>query len=259
MRKYLLVTMALAGLMAVSVAGIASAGGNKEKACISNLCFEAGGKFTPKGLSKKKLTPIALIAEGKVKTTDGTHPPALNKVVLETDKNGEVNVKGYPTCKSGQLQSRDTKAAKKACPKAIIGHGNTTAEVKFEEQAPVTVHSQLLVFNGGVKGGTTTLYIHAYFSDPIPGAIVTTVKIKKHKHGRYGTQSIATIPKIANGAGSITQFKLKIDKKYTYKGKKVSVLTAKCPDGRLQAHAVGEFEGGPKLTTEFVRPCTGVN
>ena len=83
------------------------------------------------------------------------------------------------------------------------------------------------------------------------------MKIKKHKHGRYGLKSVFAIPKIANGNGSITQFKLKINKKFTYKGKKVSVLTAKCPDGRLQAHAVSEFDGGPKLTTEFVRPCIG--
>ncbi|MFN8216744.1 MAG: hypothetical protein U0R71_09120 [Solirubrobacterales bacterium] len=243
--------------MAVSVAGIASAGGSKEEACVANLCFKAGGGFSPKKLSKSKQTPIALIAEAKVKTTDGSHPPALNKVVLETDKNGAIDVKGYPTCKSGQLQSRDTKAAEKACKSAIIGTGTTTAEVKFEEQAPVLVHSKLLVINGGYKGGTTTLYIHAYFSNPIPGAIVTMVKIKKHPHGRYGLQAVATIPKIANGAGSITQFRLKVDKKFTYQGKKKSVLTAKCPDGRLQAHAVAYFTGGPSVTTEFVRPCTG--
>ena len=257
MRKYLLVTLALAGLMAVSVAGIASAGGGKEKACIENLCFEAGGNFTPKKLSKKQQTPIALIAEGKIKTLDGSHPPALNKVILETDKNGAIDVKGYPTCKSRELQSRDTKAAEKACKKAKIGQGNTTAEVKFEEQNPVRVHSKLLVFNGGQKGGTTTLYIHAYFSNPIPGAIVTTVKIKKHRHGRYGLKAIATIPKIANGQGSVTQFRMKIDKKFIYRHHKKSVLTAKCPDGRLQAHAVAYFTGGPHVTTEFVRPCVG--
>ena len=257
MRKYLLVTLALAGLMAVSVAGIAAAGGSKEKAVVGNLEFQSGGGFSPKKLSKTKQTPIALMAEGKVKTTDGTHPPALQKIVLETDKNGAVDVKGYPTCKAGQLQSRDTPAAEKACPKAIIGKGTTTAEVAFAEQPPVLVHSKLLVFNGGFSGGTTTLYIHAYFSNPVPGAIVTTVKIKKHKNGRYGLQSVATIPKIAGGSGSVVQFQLKIDKKFTYRGKKKSVLTAKCPDGRLQAHAVAYFANGLKATTEFVRPCTG--
>ena len=71
---------------------------------------------------------------------------------------------------------------------------------------------------------------------PVPAAIVTTVKIKKIHNGRYGLKSVATIPKIAGGSGSVTSFSLKIDKKFTYKGKKVSVLSAKCPDGKLQAH-----------------------
>lgn len=259
MRKYLLVTLALAGLMAVSVAGVAFAGKgkNKEQACVENLCFKAGGSFKPKKLSKKRQTPIALIAEGKVRTTDGSHPPALNKVILETDKNGAVDVKGLPICRGRELQSRDTQAAKKACKKALIGTGTTSVEVKLAEQPPIPAHSQLLVFNGGVKGGTTTLFIHAYITVPVPAAIVTTVKITKVHNGRYGLKSVAKIPKIASGNGSVTSFKLEINKKFKRKGKTVSVLTAKCPDGRLQAHAVAKFTGGPSLTTEFVRPCIG--
>ena len=132
----MLVTLALAGLMVVSVAGIAAAGKNKEEACVDNLCFKAGGGFKPKKLSKKKQTPIALIAEGKIKTTDGSHPPALNKVILETDKNGAINVKHYPTCKSRKLQSRDTKAAEKACKKAIIGQGRRPPRSTLAEQNP---------------------------------------------------------------------------------------------------------------------------
>ena len=249
--------LALGAVAALAAAGMASAGGSSEEACVGTLCFKGGGLFSPKKLSKSKQTPIGLTIEGKIHTTDGSHPPALREAVVETDKNGAVDVKGYPTCTSGKLQSRDTKAAEAACKPAIIGTGTTTAEVKFEEQNPVLVHSKLLVINGGFKGGTTTLYIHAYFSNPIPGAIVTTVKITKIHNGRYGLKSVATIPKIANGAGSVTQFSLKIDKKFTHKGRKVSVLTARCPDGRLQAHAVGKFEGGASLATEFVRPCTG--
>ncbi len=256
-RRGLFVAAALGALIAVAVAGIAVAGKNKEEACVDNLCINAGGQFKPKKLSKTKQTPIGLVVEGKVKTTDGTHPPALREVIVETDKNGAIDVKGYPTCPPQKLQSRDTKAAEKACRPAIIGEGEATAEVTLAEQNPVLAKTKLIVFNGGVKGGTTTLYIHAYFSQPVPGAIVTRVKITKHKHGRYGLKSVATIPKIASGTGSITQFKLEINKKFKRKGKKVSVLTAKCPDGRLQAHAVSKFTGGPTLTTEFVRPCVG--
>jgi hypothetical protein len=253
MRKYLMVTMALGALIAVSVAGISTA----ETVTVGNLKFTADGKFTPKTLPKKTLAPIALSAEGKIETLDGSHPPALKEVLLETDKNGAINVKGYPTCTSGKLQSQDSDAARAICKKAIIGEGKTGVEIEFPDSKPVDVTSDLIVFNGGSSGGKTTLYIHAYITVPVPAAIVTTVKIKKISKGRYGLLSVASIPKIAGGSGSVTSFSLKVDKKFTYKGKKVSVLTAKCPDGKLQAHAVAVFSDGTKAATDFVRPCTG--
>ena len=83
------------------------------------------------------------------------------------------------------------------------------------------------------------------------------MKISKVHNGRYGLKAVATIPKIAGGAGSVTAFKLTIDKKFTYKGRKESILTARCPDGRLQAHAIAKFSNGLTATTEYVRPCTG--
>lgn len=253
MRKYLMIIMALGALIAASVASISTA----ETVTVGNLKFTADGNFSPKVLPKKTLAPIALTAEGKIETLDGTHPPALKEVLLETDKNGAINVKGYPKCTSGKLQSQDTKHAEAICKSAIIGKGTTNVQIAFPDSKPVPVSSKLLVFNGGFSGGTTTLYIHAYITVPVPAAIVTTVKIKKINKGRYGLLSTATIPKIAGGSGSVTSFSLKVDKKFTYKGKKVSVLTAKCPDGKLQAHATAVFADGTRAAADFIRPCTG--
>lgn len=249
MRKFLILTMAIGALIAVSVAGIATGANKPVTVTAGNLEFTFNGGFSPSKLPKKKLAPITLTAEGKIQTKDGSHPPALKEVVLETDKNGAINVKGIPVCKSGALQSRDTTAAKKACPKSIIGTGHTTVEVQFPEQKPIDVDSQLIVFNGGTSGGKTTLYIHAYFSAPVTGAIVTTVKIQKHKKGRYGLKSVASIPKIAGGSGSVKDFNLKINKK--------GVLTAKCPDGKLQAHATSVFSDGTRAEATIIRTCTG--
>jgi hypothetical protein len=257
MRKYLMMIMALGALAALTVAGLASAAGSKEEVVVGNLKFSAGGTFSPKALPKKTLAPIALTAEGKISTLDGTHPPALKEALIETDKNGSIQVKGFPVCKSGQLQSQDTSHAEAICKGAIIGKGTTNIEIAFPESKVVPVNSKLLVFNGGEKGGVVTLFIHAYITVPVPAAVVTTVKIKKIHKGRYGLESIASIPKIAGGSGSVTAFSLKIDKKYTYKGKKVSILSAKCPDGKLQAHATAVFSDGTRASTEFVRPCTG--
>jgi hypothetical protein len=247
MRKYLMLTMALGALIAVSVAGIATGANKPVTVEAGNLVFTFNGGFSPSKLPKKKMVPITLTASGKIATKDGSHPPALKQVLLETDKNGAVNVKGVPVCKSGQLQSRDTKGAEKACKPAIIGKGTTKVQIAFPEQKPIPVESKLLVFNGGKSGGTTTLFIHAYITVPTPAEIVTTVKIKKIKNGRYGLKSVATIPKIAGGSGSVTYFKLKFEK---------GILLAKCPDGRLQANGTAVFADSTKASATVVRPCT---
>ncbi|HET7445624.1 MAG TPA: hypothetical protein VFJ57_13305 [Solirubrobacterales bacterium] len=243
-----------------ALAGIAGAAGKNKpvKVIVGNIELTANGGFTPEALSKTKQTPIAFFAEGKIRTLDGTHPPALKEFIVETDKNGALNVKGFPTCTSGVLQSRTTHAAEEACPDAIIGSGFATAGIKFSEQPKdVLAKSKIVVFNGGESGGVVTLFIHAYITIPVPAAIVTTVKVKKVHNGRYGLLSTGTIPKIAGGAGSVIAFNLKIDKKYTYKGQRISVLTAKCPDGKLQARGTGVFADGTRLSAEVIRTCTG--
>jgi hypothetical protein len=256
MRKYLMITMALGALIGLTVAGLATAA-KPVTVRAGNLELTFNGEFSPKVLSKKKQTPIALTVSGKIKTVDGTHPPALKEVIVETDKNGEINVKGYPACTSGKLQSQDSKNAKKVCGKSILGEGTTDVQIQFPEQNPIPVKSPLILFNGGVRGGVTTLFVHAYITVPTPAAIVTTVKVKDIKNGRYGTKSVASVPKIAGGSGSVTAFSLKVDKKFTYKGKKVSVLTARCPDGKLQGKGTAVFADGTRATGEVIRTCTG--
>jgi hypothetical protein len=248
MRKYLLITMALGALVAVSVAGIATAD-KPVKVRTGNLELTFNGGFTPKVLSKTKLTPISLTVEGDIATVDGTHPPALKEFNVETDKNGAINVKGLPVCTAAKLQSQDTKHAEAICKSAIIGSGKANIEVAFPEQAPIPANTKIIAFNGGFKGGVTTLYIHAYLTVPTPAAVVTTVKIKKIHHGRYGLLAVSSIPKIAGGSGSVTHFDLKINKK--------GVLSAKCPDGKLQAHGTAVFSDGTRASAEIVRACTG--
>ncbi len=253
MRRYLVLTMALGAVIALTVAGVAMAAKDTVVRA-GNLVVTIDGTsgLTPKALSKSQYTPVAFTAAGNVRTTDGTQPPPVKEVLIDA-KNVAVDTKGYPTCTSGALQARDTKAVKKACPDSIIGSGSTTVSVAFPEQPAIPAKSPLLVFNGGTSGGTTTLYIHAYLTQPITTAIVTTVKIKK---SGSGLKSVTTVPKIANGAGSVTDFSLKIDKKYTYKGKKVSVLSAKCVGGKIQAHVITKFFDNSQLSADILRTCT---
>jgi hypothetical protein len=253
MRKHLTLTLALSAVIALALAGVA--GATKTVVRAGNLVLTYQGDISPKKLSKSKQTGISLTIAGKIVTADGTHPPAIRSVVVDTDKHGAVNAKGLATCKAGKLQARDTQTVKRVCKKSIVGSGSTTVEVEFPDQAPFSATGPLVAFNGGTKGGTTTLLIHAYVNVPAPTAIVTTVKIKKRRKGPYGLRSIASVPVIVNGYGSPTAFKLKIGKTFKYKGKKVSYLTAQCATGRFYGHADSKFSDGTHVEGDVVVPC----
>lgn len=255
MRKYLTISMALVGLLALVGASLAFAA-KPTTVRQGNLILTVNGDFFPKKLPKKKYAPVGFEVSAKLRTKDGSHPPALKAFNVETDKNGYIDTTGYPTCRSGQLQARNTVDALKVCRKALIGRGKTTAQINFPEQTPFSLKSDLLVLNGGTKGKKTTLFIHAYLSSPVTAAIVTTVKTKRIKKGRYGILAVSSIPRIAGGAGAVTDFNLKIDKKFVYKGKKRSVLGGRCPDGKLVARGEALFYDAPdRVKAEVLRTC----
>jgi hypothetical protein len=220
-----------------------------------NLVVKLNGGVAPKRLPKKKMAPIALRISGNIGTTDGSQPPAAKLIVADFDKHGKVTARGLATCRSGQLQSRNTAAAKAACRKAIVGSGKTTVRVEFPEQAPFFATGPLVLFNGGVRGGATTMFIHAYVSVPAPTAIVTQVKITPLRKGRYGTRAIAQIPRIAGGSGSVIRFAMKIQRNFKFKGKQRSYLMARCANGRFFAHGNVAFTGGPRVAGTVVRTC----
>jgi hypothetical protein len=169
-----------------------------------------------------------------------------------------IDVLGVPTCKQGQLEAQTSEEAEKICKPALLGTGTTDVRLQFAESNPVELHSKLLAFNGGTKGGVTTLYIHAYLTAPVTAALVTTVKITKEHKGPYGTHSVAIIPKIAGYAGSVTAFNLTFQKKlFAYKGKKHGYLLAKCANGKFLAQAEAKFHDGTKVgPAKIVRACT---
>lgn len=257
MGKRLTLTIATALLLVSVTVGLAVAKGEKPiVVTVGNLRLTANGNFSPTALPKNKLAPITLNLSGKIETLDHTHPPAIQEVIIETDKNGAINAKGLPVCTSGKLQAQTTAKAKAICKTAIVGEGTTSVEVAFPEQRPFVIKSELLVFNGGVSGGKTKVFVHAYLSSPVSAAVVVPVTVTKIHNGRYGLKTVAKVPKIAGGYGSPLSFSLKVGRKFTYKGKQQSYLLAKCPDGHLQAKGVGIFSGNLRLAGSLVRSCT---
>jgi len=255
--RRLTLTLFAAALLALTVVSLALAKNEKPiVVTVGNLRLTANGNFSPTLLPKNELAPITLNLSGKIETLDHTHPPAIQEVIVETDKNGSINAKGLPVCSSGKLQAQTTAKARGICGSAIVGEGTTSVEVAFPEQRPFIIKSELLVFNGGLSGGKTKVFVHAYLSSPVSAAVVVPVTVSKIHHGRYGLKTVAKVPKIAGGYGSPLSFSLKVGRKFTFKGKKQSYLLAKCPDGHLQAKGVGIFSGNLRLAGSLVRSCT---
>jgi hypothetical protein len=228
-----MLAFAVAAVLSLGVAAVASALTSTTLKA-GDLVVTFGGGTSPKALPKSKFTPVTTTVFGKIKTTDGTHPSALREGTVDIDKDVKINVKGYPSCKAGQLEARDTKAAMKVCGNTVLGSGLAHIEVAFPEQKPIIVTSPITVFNGGEKGGKVTLLIHVFITVPAPAAIVTTVTIQRQGTGIHSTFKV---PVAAGGSGSALDFNFKLGKTYSYKGKKVGYFEAKCPDGVFKVKA----------------------
>jgi hypothetical protein len=187
-----------------------------------------GGAGIPKKLPRHHYAPAKTLIFGKVATSDGTHPSALRESVVNIDKDVRVDPRGLPVCKAGQLEARDTQAARRVCGKTIIGSGIAHAEIAFPEQTPIKVTSPITVFNGGGNARRSKILIHTFITVPAPTAIVTQVTIKKHGSGIH---AIAKIPVIAGGSGSVLDFKFKLGRTFRFHGHTRSWAMARCPDG----------------------------
>ena len=100
MRKHVLIVLALGALLAVSAVGIATAAGGETPVTVKvgNLELTANGGFTPKALSKTKQTPIELSAEGSVKESDGSHPPAAVAIPTAETATSAPKARTISTC-----------------------------------------------------------------------------------------------------------------------------------------------------------------
>jgi hypothetical protein len=254
MKKYLAVVGVVAAGIATLLAGTAS--GKWEIARAGNIVVGDNGGIYPTALPKHGFAPATARIIGKIGTVDGTHPTALRQVELDIDKAIRVDAVGLPSCRRGQLQARSTKDAEAACGEAIVGSGAATVEVAFPEQPPFSSTGPLVLFNGGTRGKTTTIFLHAYVDVPAPTAIVVPATVTRIHKARFGLHLVAKIPPIAGGSGSATHFEMKIGRRFAYKGKKKSFLSASCPTGSWMTKGHAEFADGTEAHLTHLFSCT---
>ncbi|HWW67947.1 MAG TPA: hypothetical protein VNY83_08180 [Solirubrobacterales bacterium] len=247
------VLAATAVLSSVSATAILAAG-NAITIRAGNLVLQAEGVITPKALPKNRMTPISLHARGSVATADGSHVPPAQTVHLQVDRHFRIESTGLPSCTAVKIKASAPSQAIKACGPALIGRGSGAAQVEFPESAPFSAKGPLLGFNGPRVGGYPEMLWYVYVAVPVPTALVWVAKLSKDS-GKYAYRISQTIPKLAGGSGSLTGFEVTVGRKWTYRGRQHSYLSAECPDGRFIDQFEAAFGGGTNLTGTLVNSC----
>jgi hypothetical protein len=246
------------GLLTVLAAIVVAVGDASAVTVVSgDLQIKVDGATSPKALPKATMAPISFHGSASVATRDGSHVPPAESTRLLVDRHIGIETAGLPTCSLGQIQASAPAAAMKACGDALIGKGTSTAEVQFPEQAAFTAKGPLLAFNGPAEGGYGSYHEQLYYvyaDVPLPTALIAVAKVSKAS-GPYGYEISITIPKIAGGAGSFSGAEFTIDRKWTYKGKRRSFLTAECANDHFDAQVEVDFGDGSHVIGNVIQAC----
>jgi len=259
MRRGVAIAVAATLLLGTLSIGFAVAGSRNPEPTVvraGNMILEVDGNIIPTVLPRHQFAPMGLWGSAKLTTADGSHPPALERSVFDGDKDVIVSVRGLPVCRIAQLRAVETKTAEAVCGDAILGRGSATVEVAFPEQKPFDSTGPLIFFNGGERDGAVKVLAYSYVSVPAPTAVIATAEIKRVNNGPYGLRVKTRVPRIAGGAGSFVAARFGMRRVYTYKGKRRSVISARCPDGLIRAKGVFTFSDDTALSGSVVRTCT---
>lgn len=240
-------TAALAASIAVAGAPVTGKDGNSQSIDV---------KIAPKKLSKTSYSPATLEVTTKVtsNSANGVPSPAV-RVVVDFDKSAKLYTKGIPTCNAALLQNTSTEVALQQCGKAKIGAGKAAALLPVGTQI-FPVQQTVTAFNGVPKGGKPVVLLHTYGTTPIQTSFVLTGVVSNYNKEGYGPRLDVEVPLLAGGAGALTDFNVKIDKKYRYKGQQRSFISAKCPNSKkLKARGAFTFKDGETITAFSKQTC----
>ncbi len=177
------------------------------------------------------------------------------RVILDFDKNAKIFTKGIPTCNPAKLQNTSTEVAKQQCGSAIIGSGTAKALLPVGSTI-YSVNATVTAFNSVPQGGKPAVILHTYSTTPIQTTLVLIGPVTNYNKRGYGPRLDLTVPLIAGGQGALTDFNVKISKKYKYKGTVGQLHLGQMPEleeaqGPRQVHLPGRPELDPDLDPDL--------
>jgi hypothetical protein len=225
-----------------------------------NLFVRFDGGIAPRTLPRSDLAPIAVRIEGAIRAPAGQERPSLRRIRIALNRSGNLDTVGLPRCRREQIDSVDTSAALAACAPSLVGSGGIVARTALPNQAPTTVRAEVLLFNA-VVGGRSAILANIYQSEPSPITRLVVFKIRQSS-GAFGTVITGKIPPSINRNGFLKSIFLTLERRYVFRGRQRSYLTAACsaPAGFTVASfpfakASMSFDDGRTLSSTLVRTC----
>jgi hypothetical protein len=231
-------------LLALLIAGAIAAAGAAGSASVETgeLRLVLNASFQPRDLPVHNFAPVEFSGSLKVSRPGGGEPPALERIVLDFDRDGRLDVAGLPTCPPERIAAVGVAEARRLCKGAIVGTGELEALIGLPS-GPVPTSSPLTLFNGPRQAGHPTVVVHARTTVPAVQTYAFVVPIEKRR-GEFRYRATVDIPPLAGGLGAITKMSVKIGRRYRAGGVSRSYVAARCSDHILRSHGSFTFAGG---------------
>lgn len=251
MRRLLLALVVLVGLTAATASG--------ERAQRGNLIVTLDGGFAPRALPRDRPAPVSVQLKAGLQTTDSSTLPRVTRVELGIPGQGLISSRGLPTCAPRRVRNTTTAKALEACRPALIGTGLMVAQVKIPSQPAFAVHARLLAFNGRVHGQRAVI-VHGIAIQP-PTVVVLPFLIHL-RPGKFGTVLTAHLPANLGPWPRFARFEMNFYRRYTYRGRERSYISASCPLGRRVPFGIFSFAkatftlaDGRRISKGIARTC----
>jgi hypothetical protein len=250
----------LAMLLALALCGGMATLAHGERSQEGNLISSLDGGLSPLRLPRDRPAPVTVHLEGGLQTSDGSLLPRVTRLELGLPGKGVISSRGLPACPPRKLRNTTPEGAMAACARALVGTGRLRAQVLVPHQPPFTIHASLLAFNGRIDGRRAVI-LHAFSAHP-PTVVVLPFLLLRPRTGRFRMALAADLPPSLGPWPHLAHFDMSLSRRYFYRGRERSYISASCPIPRINTAALFSFAratytlaGGRRLSTTITRGC----
>lgn len=235
------------------MAALVSAANGAALVEVGNLVLRADGGFKPRTLPAKRFAPISFKGHFDISSRDGSRPSALQRAVIDFDRDGRLSVDGLPTCPAELIANASVEEARRLCRGAIVGSGRIEALISLGPNL-IPASSPLTIFNAPRVEGHPAVVLHAQTTQPATQTFAVVVPITR-RSGEYRYRATIEIPTIFGGLGSLVHLDAELGRRYEAGGKRRSYVSARCTDNILRTHGSFTFADGTLIEGGVEKYC----